>query len=160
MRLERRGKNPVQRCICGGNASGKSLLVRRPSFSTSQGKVFDYGFSYILSRFVVTSEWLVDLNGSPKTLFSRDGNSIEVGKQLKSRLSDDERARTRIYSEDFLELDFGEHDLFLSFIGRGKAMAPDSPFQDLVKAFAWLDDACFRGKARRKRSFIVTGAPD
>lgn len=126
-----------------------------------EGKVFDYGFSCVLSRFAVTSEWLVDLNGSPKTLFSREGNTIEVGKQLNSRLSEDERARMRIYSEDFLGSDFGEHSLFLPFIGRGKAIAPNSSLQDLVKAFAWFGDGIdimLPGQSPSKTEFYNDGS--
>ncbi len=182
--------------IYGGNASGKSSLVKAFLFlntavsgggipaDTSRefcrvgagyvneestfdiqfsvdGKVFDYGFSCVLSQFTVTSEWLIDLNGSPKTLFSRERDAIEIGKRLESKLSDDERARMRIYSEDFLGSDFGKHSLFLPFIGRGKVIAPDSPLQDLVKAFAWFTDGIdimLPGRGPSKVEFYTDGS--
>lgn len=100
------------------------------------GKTFyAYGFSVILNERKITNEWLFELmqNGSAKELFTRPEGIPKIGETIK--LSDEEKARFNIYSNDFAD----QNDkLFLSEMNRGKKYNENSKLKFFNEAYSWI----------------------
>ncbi len=126
-------------CRCGaGHAEDESTFDIQ--FEV-EGKVFDYGFSCVLSRMHVTSEWLYSLDGGAKALFLRDdATSVEYG-GLRESADNADAARLEVYAADFCH-DQSESmgsGLFLSYIGKGRSFSSDSALDVFRKVFTWFD---------------------
>ena len=103
---------------------------------TVEERFFAYGFAAILSKRVITEEWMYELkqDGSANNLFVREGRKIPVlGEGI--RLTGAEKNRFRVYAEDFTGNETG---LFLTEMNRGKRYAYDSKFIFFKKVFDWL----------------------
>lgn len=107
----------------------------------TEGRVFDYGFSCILSKMHVTSEWLYSLGGDAKPLFLRDGGSSIDCSGVREAADNADVARLDVYADDFCH-DQSEtmgSGLFLSYIGKGRSFSGDSALDAFRRAFAWFD---------------------
>lgn len=104
------------------------------------GHAYDYGFSCLLSKYQVVSEWLYELDGSGRTVFNRSGASgITFGKELFATLSEDDQMRMRIYKEDFTDQSSAAPGLlFLSAVGRDKRFDDASALNAFSRTFAWF----------------------
>ncbi len=96
-------------------------------------KFYAYGFSAILSKRIIESEWLYELyqNGSSKAIFERSNGGIESALSL----SESEKARFCVYSEDLLE---NPYILFLSMMGRGRKIMDSSKLIALREVYEWI----------------------
>lgn len=96
-------------------------------------KFYAYGFSAILSKRKITSEWLYELyqNGSARCLFERNGNKRPVLDSAIT-LTNTEKNKFEIYADDF---EGNETALFLAEMNRGKKYAVHSKllfFRDVM----------------------------
>lgn len=126
--------------------SGKGLSRDESVFEvqfSSGNRVFDYGFSCILSQYAVTSEWLYALGEKPSLLFQRERDgSVELGDNVKERASDNDLTRFDVYSEDFQnQAKANPAALFLSSVSDGKQFAGDSPLSSFEQARNWFVDS-------------------
>ena len=126
-------------CRCGaGHAEEESTFDIQ--FKTAGG-IFDYGFSCILSKMHVTSEWLYSLDGGTKALFFREGASSIDCSGVREAADDADVARLDVYVDDFC------HDqsasigsgLFLPYMGMGRSFSSESALDVFRRAFAWFD---------------------
>ena len=95
-----------------------------------------YGFSAILSQRKITEEWLYELmqDGGAHPLFIREGSSAPVlGDDVK--LSDAEKSRFTVYSEDFAD---HNAQLFLAEMNRGKKYDSNSQLLFFSETFSWI----------------------
>ncbi len=103
------------------------------------GAAFDYGFSCIMKRIEVTSEWLYKLDSKPLLLFERDSADIKLGKNFEQTSSGQDKTRLEIYRDDFSsEAKKSPALLFLSSIGQGKRFDKNSVFDDFHLAYKWF----------------------
>lgn len=106
------------------------------------GQVFDYGFSCILSKLSVQSEWLYDLGDTPRLLFERSSDGSASFENVSSTdESDREGMRLNIYASDFAsQARQNPSLLLLSAIGRGKPFEPGSPLESFARACSWFTE--------------------
>lgn len=104
------------------------------------GQVFDYGFSCILNKLSVQSEWLYDLGDAPRLLFERFANgSVSLGDDLGAGYNEQEETRLSIYTSDFTgQAKQNPSLLFLSAIGRGKSFESGTRLESFARAFNWF----------------------
>lgn len=137
-RLPQRGAKEYCKCKSGFADRETTFDIQ---FQVGE-KSFDYGFSCILSKLNVTSEWLYELGSSSSTLiFSREGSSFIESPALEANSSDDDKMRLRVYKTDFLQdmnLTLGS-GLFLSSMGRGKTFSDDSPLGVFGRVLSWFE---------------------
>ncbi len=99
-------------------------------------KFYAYGFSAVLSKRKITSEWLYELyqNGTACCLFEREGNKRAVlGKSIT--LSSAEKNKFDIYADDF---EGNETVLFLTEMNRGKKYRENSKLLFFKDVFEWI----------------------
>lgn len=104
------------------------------------GRAYDYGFSCILSKMVITSEWLYSLNGKTKLLFQRCGSESVDFSGLEGRSSKEDKIRFDVYVQDFLhqpQTGIGA-ELFLSAMSNGRAYSDGSSLNALHEVFSWF----------------------
>ena len=159
--------------VYGGNAAGKTTLVRALSFMKAavltgilpqagardfcrcgnglaeeesafdvQFKVgedvFDYGFSCVLAKLEIKSEWLYSLGSSPKLVFERGAEGVSYGEWLLGKCEDMDRFRLDVYREDFLGEPAAKSRLFLAYMADGKGLRPGSPIAVFPEATSWF----------------------
>ena len=126
-------------CRCGSGLEGEESTFD-VQFRIG-GDVFDYGFSCVLSRLEVTSEWLYELGASARKVFERDGSAeLSFGDWLTERCSDGDRIRLDVYKQDFLA-NAGmtlKSGLFLAYMTAGKDIRKDSPLVVFSEALSWF----------------------
>lgn len=95
---------------------------------------YAYGFSALLSKRIITSEWLYKLNqnGTSHRIFERE-HAHKPQVDLSLDLIDNQRFNT--YADDFSE---NEISLFLTELNRGKRYSQDSKLFVFSKVFSWL----------------------
>ena len=99
-------------------------------------KFYAYGFSLLLSKRTVESEWLYELyqNGSQKTLFEREkGKKPVIGDELS--LTNADKAKLTTYLEDF---DENSNVLFLTTMNRGKKYTQNSKMFFFKEVYQWI----------------------
>lgn len=125
-------------CRCGeGHAQDESTFDIQ--FET-EGHVYDYGFSCVLSKMHVTSEWLYSLGADAKPLFLRDDSSIDCS-GVREAADDADVARLDVYAADFChnQSESMGSGLFLSYMGKGRLFSVDSALDAFRRAFTWFD---------------------
>lgn len=102
---------------------------------TVDDKFYAYGFSCILSKRIITEEWLYELmqDGSAHNLFIREKDNVPVLGDI--RLSVSEKNRFSVYAEDFIDHDTS---LFLTEMNRGKKYDENSKLVFFKKTFDWI----------------------
>lgn len=99
-------------------------------------KFYAYGFSAILSKRKITSEWLYELyqNGSARCLFEREGNKRPI---LDSAITlpNTEKNKFEIYADDF---EGNESSLFLTEMNRGKKYTVRSKLLFFKEVYDWI----------------------
>ncbi len=115
------------------NAEKESVFELQ--FSVGDG-FYAYGFSAILSKRIITSEWLYSLNqnGSSQCIFERE-NTKKAKTYLN--LETNERIRFDTYSDDFVS---NETSLFISELNRGKQYELNSKLVVIKKVYTWLTE--------------------
>ena len=99
------------------------------------GRCYDYGFSAILSKRIVTGEWLYSVSrAGAKPLFERKGRNIGLGIGLEEKALE---TRFQIYRDDFLDSDVCETSLFLSNVNSGRSFALDSDLGFFQQVYRW-----------------------
>ncbi|MGF7145368.1 hypothetical protein HNQ56_003809 [Anaerotaenia torta] len=101
-------------------------------------KFYAYGFSAVLSKRKITSEWLYELyqNGSAKCLFQREKNNRPVLDE-SINLSSIEKNKFNIYADDF---EGNETTLFLTEMNRGKKYDTHSKLLFFKDVFEWIQN--------------------
>ncbi len=103
------------------------------------GEFFDYGFSCIMKKLEVTSEWLYRLDNKPSLLFERNSADIKLGEDFKQACDEQDQTRFEIYREDFsAEAKRLPARFFFAAIGQGKRFDENSVFSDFHRAFSWF----------------------
>lgn len=104
------------------------------------GRAFDYGFSCVLSEYRVCSEWLYELGAEGVCLFSRDEKAhVTLGDEFARKLSEGDRTRFGVYSEDFTFSTANSPALlFLGAVGRGKRYEQGSAFGVFESVYGWF----------------------
>lgn len=103
---------------------------------TAGDRFYAYGFSAVLSKRMITEEWLYELmqDGSAHPVFERKGSQAPVlGNTV--RLSASERNRFSVYADDFAGHSTG---LFLTEMNRGKRYDEKSGLLIFRTAFLWM----------------------
>ena len=105
---------------------------------TVEDKFYAYGFSAILSKRKITSEWLYELyqNGSARCLFERTEHQLPILDDSIS-LNAEDKNRFRVYASDFLG---NETSLFLSEMNKGKKFNSHSKLSFFKETYEWLKD--------------------
>lgn len=106
-----------------------------------QGRAYDYGFSCILAKMQVTSEWLYRLESKASPVFTRNGPSeIDCG-ELEASLSRSDLTRLGVYKEDFINKNARStgSGLFLTAMAADKSFDEDSPLHAFGESFQWFD---------------------
>lgn len=101
-------------------------------------KFYAYGFSAILNKRKITSEWLYELyqNGSAKCLFERSkGNRPILDESIV--LSNAEKTKFNIYADDFSG---NETNLFLTEMNRGKKYGDNSRLLFFKEVYDWIQN--------------------
>ncbi|SDN23545.1 AAA family ATPase [Lachnospira pectinoschiza] len=104
---------------------------------TIDNKFYAYGFSCILSKRIITEEWLFELlqNGVAKELFTRDNNAkVHLGDTVKPSIN--EENRFKVYADDFAGHDY---ELFISEMNRGKKYEDNSKLIFFKDVFDWMN---------------------
>ena len=125
-------------CKCG-----KGMQDEETTFDIQlqvDGRAYDYGFSCILSKMRITSEWLYSLGGKAKLLFQRDGLGSVDCSGFEGPSSEEDKTRLGVYVNDFLhQVQMGTGaELFLTAISNGRAYSSDSPLNALHDVFSWF----------------------
>ena len=103
---------------------------------TVDDKFYAYGFSAVLSKRKITSEWLYELyqNGSARCLFEREGNKRPILDSTIT-LSNTEKNKFEIYADDF---EGNESSLFLTEMNRGKKYTVRSKLLFFKEVYDWI----------------------
>lgn len=103
---------------------------------TVGNKFYAYGFSAVLYRRTITSEWLYELNsdGSYRRLFEREKAKKPV-LDSSVALSEEEKTKFEIYADDFSG---NENILFLTEMNRGKKYSSKSNIIFFKKVYDWI----------------------
>lgn len=99
-------------------------------------RFYAYGFSAILSKRIITEEWLFELmqDGSAHNLFARVNNAAPtLGDNLN--LTDADRNRFCVYADDFAGHD---NQLFLTEMSRGKKYDNSSKLVFFPEVYRWI----------------------
>lgn len=106
---------------------------------TINGKFYAYGFSLLLSKRKVISEWLYELyqNGSSKVFFERElGSKPKLGDGINLETSDNLKMQT--YLDDF---DVNSNSLFITVMNQGKKYTDSSKLRIFKEVFCWISDS-------------------
>ncbi len=101
-------------------------------------KFYAYGFSAILNKRTIASEWAYELlpGGGAKMLFEREeGKAPVLGSELKISVAD--KTKFQIYAEDIASSDT---TLFLTEMNRNKKIADNSKLNFFKIIYNWFDD--------------------
>lgn len=115
-----------------GNQNRESAFELR---FTVDDKFYAYGFSCVLSKRIITEEWLYELmqDGTAHNLFIREKDKTPVLGDI--RLSVSEKNRFSVYADDFIGHDTS---LFLTEMNRGKKYDENSKLLFFKKTFDWI----------------------
>lgn len=104
------------------------------------GYAYDYGFSCMLNRYQVTSEWLYELGESPEALFVRStAQGITTGPVYSRISSEQDKTRFEVYADDFCsQLSSNPALLFISAVGRSKRAGGSSLFETFFRVYTWF----------------------
>lgn len=105
---------------------------------TVGGKFYAYGFSAVLSKRKITSEWLYELyqNGTARCLFEREGDKRPVLDESIT-LTNIEKNKFEIYADDF---EGNETSLFLAEMNRGKKYTARSKLLFFRDVYDWIQN--------------------
>jgi len=122
---------------CRNNEENRNLDSSFEIQFTVGERVFAYGFTVLLSQLSIREEWLYELYGSHAKPLLTVNASLDNGIATEIDFTEQEKARFRMYADDF---ETGARTLFLSELNRSKRYASDSNFNTFVDVYNWLMD--------------------